>query len=93
MINKYQALGEEGLWHNLQLFLEEIIPVASECHVNMGIHPGDPAWSSFGIPRLITCEKNLDRFLSLVDDPHNGLTFCTGSLGTTVKNDIVSMIS
>lgn len=93
LIKKYQALGEEGLWHNLQLFLEEIIPVASECHVNMAIHPDDPAWPIFGIPRLITCEKNLDRFLSLVDDPHNGLTFCTGSLGTTVKNDIVSMIS
>ena len=92
LIKKYQALGEEGLWNNLKLFLEEIIPVARECNVLMAIHPDDPAWPIFGIPRIITCEKNLDRFLKLVDDHYNGLTFCTGSLGSTSENDIVKMI-
>ena len=92
LIKKYQALGEEGLWNNLKLFLEEIIPVARECDVLMAIHPDDPAWPIFGIPRIITCEKNLDRFLQLVDDHYNGLTFCTGSLGSTSENDIVKMI-
>ena len=92
LIKKYQALGEEGLWNNLKLFLEEIIPVARENDVLMAIHPDDPAWPIFGIPRLITCEKNVDRFLSLVDDHYNGLTFCTGSFGSSPKNDIVHMI-
>ncbi len=92
LINKYQALGEEGLWDNLKLFLEDIIPVARECDIRMAIHPDDPAWPIFGIPRLITCEKNVDRFLSLVDDYYNGLTFCTGSFGSSPKNDIVHMI-
>jgi mannonate dehydratase len=92
LIKKYQALGEEGLWNNLKAFLEEIIPVARECNVLMAIHPDDPAWPIFGIPRIITCEKNLDKFLALVDDHYNGLTFCTGSLGSTSDNDIVRMI-
>ena len=92
LINKYQALGEEGLWNNLKLFLCEIIPVARENDVLMAIHPDDPAWPIFGIPRLITCEENVDRFLSLVDDHYNGLTFCTGSFGSSPKNDIVKMI-
>ncbi len=92
LINKYQALGEEGLWNNLKLFLEEIIPVARENDVLMAIHPDDPAWPIFGIPRLITCEENVDRFLKLVDDHYNGLTFCTGSFGSSPKNDIVKMI-
>lgn len=92
LIEAYKKLGEEGLWNNLKLFLEEIIPVAEESDVLMAIHPDDPAWSIFGIPRIITCEKNLDRFLSLVDNHYNGLTFCTGSLGSTKDNDIVKMI-
>ena len=92
LIEAYQVIGEEGLWNNLKLFLEEIIPVAEECDVLMAIHPDDPAWSIFGIPRIITCEKNLDRFLSLVDNHYNGLTLCSGSLGTRSDNDIVKMI-
>ncbi len=53
LIEAYQNLGEEGLWNNLRLFLEEIIPVAVECDIYMGIHPDDPPWSIFGIPRII----------------------------------------
>ncbi len=89
LIAQYQELGEDGLWNNLKLFLEEIIPVAKECDVLMAIHPDDPAWPIFGIPRIITNEKNLDRFLSLVDDHYNGLTLCSGSLGTNPNNNMV----
>ena len=53
--------------------------------------PDDPCWSIFGLPRIITCEENLDRFLKLVDDPHNGITLCTGSLGCSAENDVVKM--
>ena len=66
---------------NLKYFLERIIPVAAECDVNMAIHEDDPCWSIFGLPRIITCEENLDKFLKLVDDKHNGITLCTGSPG------------
>lgn len=92
LIEAYQALGEEGLWDNLKYFIEEIIPVASKCDINMAIHPDDPPWSIFNIPRIITNEKNLDRFLSLYDDVHHGLTLCSGSLGCNTLNDIPSLI-
>lgn len=92
LINKYKALGEEGLWNNLKLFLEEIIPVAEECDVLMAIHPDDPPWPIFGIPRIITCEENIDRFLKLVDNHYNGLTLCSGSLGCAKSNDYVAMV-
>lgn len=93
LIKKYQAIGEEGLWNNLKLFLEEIIPVAKESGVLMAIHPDDPAWPIFGIPRLIINEANVDRFLKLVDDYHNGLTFCTGSFGSSPRNQIPEMVA
>lgn len=89
---KYKTLGEEGLWKNLEYFLKQIIPVAKECDVNMAIHPDDPPWPIFGLPRIITKEENLDRFLKLVDDSHNGLTLCTGSLGCANFNNIVKIV-
>ena len=91
VVAQYQAMEEDDLWNNLQYFLEKVIPVAAECNVNMAIHEDDPCWSIFGLPRIITCEKNLDRFLKLVDDSHNGITLCTGSLGCSSKNDVVQM--
>lgn len=93
LIEAYKKIGEEGLWNNLKLFLEEIIPVARECNVLMAIHPDDPAWPIFGIPRIITCEANIDRFLKLVDDHYNGLTLCSGSLATRTDNDMVKLIT
>ncbi len=91
VVAEYNEMTEEDLWNNLQYFLERIIPVAAECDVYMAIHEDDPCWSIFGLPRIITCEENLDRFLKLVDDPHNGITLCTGSLGCSAKNDVVHM--
>ena len=92
LISAYSELGEEGLWANLERFLKKVIPVAEECDVRMAIHPDDPPYSIFGIPRIITCEKNLDRFLSIVDSPANSLCLCTGSLGCAESNDIVKMV-
>lgn len=92
LIAAYRDLGEEGLWANLEKFLKKIIPVAEEAGVVMAIHPDDPPYSIFGIPRIITCEKNLDRMLSIVDSKSNSLCFCTGSLGCTCTNDVVSMV-
>ena len=92
LIALYQDLGEEGLWKNLEHFLKRIIPVAEECGVRMAIHPDDPPYSIFGIPRIITNEENLDRFLKLVDSKANSLCLCTGSLGCTKTNDLIKMI-
>ncbi len=89
---EYAEVGEDGLWANLEYFLKEIIPVAEENGVVMAIHPDDPPYPIFGLPRIITCEANIDRFLKLVDSPANSLTFCTGSYGCAKSNDVVAMI-
>lgn len=91
LLNIYKDVDEERLWENLECFLRAVIPVAEEAGVNMAIHPDDPPWGIFGLPRIIVDEKNLDRFLSVVDSPANGLTFCTGSLGASPKNDLIKM--
>lgn len=91
IVARYQDMTEEKLWENLEYFLKRIIPVSVECGVNMAIHEDDPCWSIFGLPRIITSEKNLDRFLRLVDVPNNGITLCTGSLGCSGHNDVVKM--
>jgi len=92
LFEQYKQVDEEKLFENLEYFLKEIIPVAEECDVRMAIHPDDPPWPIFGLPRIITCEKNIDRFLKLVDSPYNGLTFCTGSLGADKNADIAAMV-
>ena len=91
VVAQYNSMTEENLWDNLRYFLKAVIPTAAACVVNMAIHEDDPCWSIFGLPRIITCEENLDRFLKLVDDPHNGITLCTGSLGCSAQNDVVKM--
>ena len=92
LVDEYKKIGEEGLWQNLEYFIKEIMPVAVECDVNMAIHPDDPPWSIFGIPRIITNEANIDRFLSLYDDTHHGLTLCSGSIGCATFNDYTAMV-
>ena len=92
LISAYGEIGEEGLWANLEKFLKKVIPVAEECGVRMAIHPDDPPYPIFGLPRIITCEANLDRFLKLYDSPANSLCLCTGSLGCAESNDIPAMV-
>ena len=92
LISAYSALGEEGLWKNLERFLKKVIPVAEECGVRMAIHPDDPPYPIFSLPRIITNEENIDRFLKLVDSPANSLCLCTGSLGCAKFNDIPKMV-
>ncbi len=91
LLEQYKEISEEQLWKNLETFLQAVIPVAEESGVKMAIHPDDPPWGLFGLPRIITNEQNLERFLKLVDSPANGLTFCTGSLGASKENDLPKM--
>jgi mannonate dehydratase len=91
LFDAYRSIDAERLWENLAWFLERVVPVASECGVRMAIHPDDPPWSIFGLPRIITDSSALDRLTALVDDPANGITFCTGSLGCSRENDLPAM--
>lgn len=92
LFSLYQGMDEEKLFENLQYFLEKIMPVCDKYNINMGIHPDDPAWSVFGLPRIIINKENILRVMKMVDNPHNGVTFCTGSFGTNRNNDLPDMI-
>ncbi|TLS49092.1 mannonate dehydratase [Paenibacillus antri] len=92
LFHAYRDVTEEQLWSNLQYFLEEIVPVAEGSGIRMAIHPDDPPWSVFGLPRIVTGRDNIRRLLKLVDRPANGVTLCSGSLGANPANDIPAMI-
>jgi len=88
LFNAYKDINADRLFENLGYFLRAVIPAAEAAGIVMAIHPDDPPWPIFGLPRIITDERNIDRFLRLVDRPANGLTLCTGSLGSARSNDI-----
>lgn len=92
LLEAYSHISEEDLWNNLKYFLDRVIKTAEEVKVKMAIHPDDPPWGIFGLPRIITCKKNIERFLKLYDSPYNGLTLCSGSLGASPDNDIADMV-
>lgn len=92
LLEAYSKITEEDLWNNLKYFLDRVIKVAEEVKVKMAIHPDDPPWSIFGLPRIITSKKNIERFLKLYDSKYNGLTLCSGSLGADPNNDIPDMV-
>ncbi len=91
LLKEYDELGEEGLWKNVETFLKAVIPVAVECDVDMAIHPDDPPWGIFGLPRIITTKENIQRFFDIMPVKNNGLTLCTGSLGANPDNDLIDM--
>lgn len=88
----YKDIDDETLFDNLVYFLKAIMPVCNEYDIKMAIHPDDPAWSVFGLPRIIINKTNILRLMKAVDDVHNGVTFCSGSYGTNIKNDLPDMI-
>ena len=88
----YKDIDDEKLFQNLIYFLERIMPVCDKYDINMAIHPDDPAWSVFGLPRIIINKENILRMVNAVDNVHNGVTFCAGSYGTSLKNDLPDMI-
>jgi len=92
LFEAYKGVTEDHLWDNLRYFLEEIVPVAEENGIRMAIHPDDPPWSIFGLPRIVTSQANIRRILQLVDSPANGVTLCSGSLGANPDNDIAAMV-
>ncbi|MDR1510180.1 MAG: mannonate dehydratase, partial [Synergistaceae bacterium] len=90
-IQYYQKVPQDAYWKNLRYFLDAVIPVAEESGIRMGIHPDDPPWDIFGLPKVINGIENIRRFLSLHDSKNNGVSICTGSLGTKLENDLPSI--
>jgi mannonate dehydratase len=91
LLAAYANVSTEQLWENLAYFLERVVPVAESVGVMMAIHPDDPPWPIFGLPRVVTSGPALERLVHLVDSPANGVTFCTGSLGADPANDLPAM--
>ena len=92
LFKAYAPVTKEKLWENLKYFLEALMPTCRECDIKMAIHQDDPPWDIFGLPRLLVDAESIDRFLTMVDDPYNGVTFCSGSYGTNLENDLPDMI-
>ncbi len=91
LLKRYDGIGRDELRANMKYFLEAIMPVCNECGMYMCVHPDDPPFQILGLPRIVTCDADIEWFLNAVDDPHNGLTFCAGSLSAGAQNDVVAM--
>ncbi len=83
----YKGIDRDALRENMRYFLSAIMPVCEEYGVNMCVHPDDPPFQILGLPRIVTNEEDIAWFLHAVDNPHNGLTFCAGSLSAGEHND------
>lgn len=92
LMKQYADIDEHQLWENLAYFLNAILPVAEESGIRMAIHPDDPPYSIFGLPRIITNQAAYQKLFSLSDSSSNAITFCTGSLGASSQNDIYTML-
>jgi mannonate dehydratase len=91
MLDRYRGMTPDALHDNLALFLREIVPTAEECGIRLAIHPDDPPRPLMGLPRIVSTARDIERILAAVDSPSNGMTFCTGSLGAGVHNDVPAM--
>ena len=91
LLSLYDGITPDKLRENMKYFLEQIMPVCEEWNMNMCVHPDDPPMQLLGLPRIVTCDEDIEWFLSAVDNPHNGLTFCCGSLSAGAQNDIPAL--
>ncbi|MCH3980443.1 MAG: mannonate dehydratase [Prevotella sp.] len=87
----YEGIDRAQLRENMRYFLEAIMPVCDECDMYMCVHPDDPPFQVLGLPRIVTCDEDIHWFLKAVDNPHNGLTFCAGSLSAGAQNQVVDL--
>ena len=91
-LSEYERLTPSDLRANLLAFLRDVVPVAEECGIRLAIHPDDPPWSLFGLPRVVSTAEDVRQILDGVATQTNGLTFCVGSFGARADNDLLAMI-
>lgn len=87
----YKGIDADRLRANMAYFLNAIMPVCDEYGIDMCVHPDDPPMPILGLPRIVTCDADIRAFLDAVPNPHNGLTFCAGSLSAGAHNDVVEL--
>ncbi len=92
ILDTYKEIDEYVLAENLKLFHDEVIPIAEEHQIYMAIHPDDPPFPIFGLPRVVGTSSNIQRIISQNPSEYNGVTFCTGSFGVRTDNDLPQMI-
>lgn len=91
LLDLYKGIDAEKLRANMTYFLTAIMPVCDEYDINMCVHPDDPPMPILGLPRIVTCDADIRAFLDAVPNPHNGLTFCAGSLSAGAHNDVAAL--
>lgn len=91
-LDTYKGIGHSELENHLRLFLDEILPIAEKNGVRMAIHPDDPPFDIFGLPRVMSTANDMKRLIRDNPSPHNGFTFCTGSYGVRADNDLPAMV-
>lgn len=87
----YDGIDADRLRQNMTYFLQAIMPVCDQYDINMCVHPDDPPLQILGLPRIVTCDADIQAFLDAVPNPHNGLTFCAGSLSAGAHNDVPAL--
>lgn len=93
LLSLYEGINRDTLRQNMKYFLEQIMPVCQEYGVNMCVHPDDPPYQMLGLPRIVTSGDDISWILQAVNNPHNGLTFCAGSLSSGVHNNVPKLAS
>ena len=91
LLAQYEGIDRAQLRENMRYFLAAVMPACEQYGVDMCVHPDDPPFQVLGLPRIVTSEEDIAWFLDAVDNPHNGLTFCAGSLSAGAHNDVVGM--
>ena len=91
LLSLYDGVTKEQLRENMRYFLQTVMPVCNECGINLCVHPDDPPIPVLGLPRIVNSDEDIQWFLNAVDNPHNGLTFCAGSLSAGLHNDVVAL--
>jgi mannonate dehydratase len=92
LFDAYRPVSKDMLWDNLKYFLEALMPFCHQTDIKMGIHPDDPPWDIFGLPRLIVSAEAIDKLLKMVDDPYNALSLCSGSLNANPENNVAAIV-
>lgn len=92
LFEMYEDVDADKLFDNLVYFLKKIMPTCEKYNIKMALHPDDPAWPVFDLPRIVTGKEAILKIMQAVDHPLNGLTFCSGSLGSNPENDLCDII-